>query len=138
MSQENVELHYRTLDAVNRRDLGALLALMDDGVEAVPLIAAMEGGYHGHDGIRRWWANLLDAFPDFAIEIVEVRDVGDVTVMAVRIRGHGADSDTPVEQMIWHAVRWGRERCIWWGSFDTLAEALESLGLSEQDARADS
>ena len=35
MSQENVELAYRAYDAVNRRDLDGLLALMDDGVEAV-------------------------------------------------------------------------------------------------------
>jgi hypothetical protein len=27
MSQENVELHYRCVDAINRRDLGAFLAL---------------------------------------------------------------------------------------------------------------
>jgi len=36
MSQENVELHYRSIDAVNRRDLAAFLALMDRDVEAVP------------------------------------------------------------------------------------------------------
>jgi hypothetical protein len=35
MSEENVELHYRSIDAVNRRDLEAFLALMDVGVEAV-------------------------------------------------------------------------------------------------------
>jgi hypothetical protein len=33
MSQENVELHYQVIDAFNRRDLGAYLALMDSEVE---------------------------------------------------------------------------------------------------------
>ena len=53
MSQENVELAYRVVDAFNRRDLDAYLAVMDDDVEIVSLLAAMEGGYHGHDGLRR-------------------------------------------------------------------------------------
>jgi ketosteroid isomerase-like protein len=92
MSQENVELAHRAFDALNRRDLGAFLALMDDDVEAVPRLVAMEGGYHGHDGIRRWWQNLLDAFPDYSVEIVEVRDLGDLTFIALRNRGHGAGS----------------------------------------------
>ncbi len=75
MSQENVELVHRAIDAVNRRDLAALLAVMDDDVEAAPLMAAMEGGYRGHDGIRRWWENLHDVWPDFSIEVLEVRDL---------------------------------------------------------------
>jgi hypothetical protein len=43
----------RVYDAVNRRDLRAFLALMDADVEAFPRIIAIEGGFHGHDGIRR-------------------------------------------------------------------------------------
>jgi hypothetical protein len=54
MSQENVELHYRVIDAVNRRDLDAVLTVMDDDVESVSRIVAVEGGLQGHDGFRRW------------------------------------------------------------------------------------
>jgi ketosteroid isomerase-like protein len=97
MSQENVELHHRAIDAVNRRDLDALLELMDADVEAVSLLAGIEGGYHGQAGIRRWWVNLLVAFPDFAAEVVEVRDLGDETLMTYRARGHGSDTDAPFE-----------------------------------------
>jgi hypothetical protein len=55
----------------------------DDDVEAVPILAGMEGGYQGHDGIRRWWASLLGTFPDFQAEIVEVEDRGDLTIAAL-------------------------------------------------------
>jgi ketosteroid isomerase-like protein len=85
MSQESVELAHRLFEAFNRRDLDALLAFMDDDVEAVPILVAMEGGYRGHDGIRRWWGDLLDAFPDFTIEVLEVRARGDLTLAIVRI-----------------------------------------------------
>ena len=137
MSQENVELFCRAFDALNRRDQETFLALMDDDVEFVPGAARMEGSYHGHEGARRWWENLHDAFPDFTIEIVEVRDLGDVTLGAVRLRAHGAVSDVPVDDMVWAVGRWRREKCVWSGNFDTLAEALEAVGLSEQDAHAD-
>jgi ketosteroid isomerase-like protein len=40
MSQENVELANRCYDAINRRDLDALLALMDDDVEAVSCLVS--------------------------------------------------------------------------------------------------
>ena len=40
------------------------------------MLVAMEGDYHGHAGTRRFWESLLDGFPDFAIEVVEVRDFG--------------------------------------------------------------
>jgi hypothetical protein len=30
-------------------------------------------------GIRRWWQNLLDAWPDDEAEVVEVRDLGTLT-----------------------------------------------------------
>ena len=132
MSQENVELHYRALDAMNRRDLGAFLALMDDDVEAVPRIVAMEGSLHGHDGIRNWWENWFEVFPDYDINVLEVRDLGDVTVAALRALGHGAASNLPFEDPIWQASRWRRGKVVWWRTFATRDEALEAGGPSEQ------
>ena len=101
MSQENVELAQQAFDAFNRRDMGAFLALMDADVEAVSRLVAMEGGYHGHDGIRHWWQNLLDAFPDYTVETVEARELGNLTLATLRGRGHGADSDTPFVDTVW-------------------------------------
>lgn len=51
MPQENVELLHRSVDAVNRRDLDSFLALMDEDVESVSRIAAIEGGLKGHAGV---------------------------------------------------------------------------------------
>jgi len=72
MSQENVELVRRGFDAFNRRDLDTYKALMDPDVEGIPRMVAIEGDYRGHDGIDRWWKELLDVFPDFSIEVGEV------------------------------------------------------------------
>ena len=77
MSQENVELLYRSYDALNRRDLDAYLALIDPEVEFTPRIMQMEGGsYRGHKGIREWLRNLLAVFPDFSSEVLRCANPG--------------------------------------------------------------
>jgi hypothetical protein len=138
MSQENVELHRRSIDAFNRRDLDAFLALMDDDVEVVSRIVAMEGGLHGRAGARRWWDEWLAAFPDYTVETYEVRDLGALTVAAMRAVGHGAGSEVPLGDTFWLAIRWRHEKAVWWRVFNTWQEALEAVGLSEQDTHADS
>jgi ketosteroid isomerase-like protein len=131
MSEENVELARRSVDAFNRRDLDALLALMHDEVEGAPPLASIEGHYHGHAGIRRWWESLFTGLPDFTIEVVEVRDLGDLTVAVLRNRAQGAVSQAPVEQRLWLVGEWRDGKVIWWQSFRSEAEALEAAGLRE-------
>jgi ketosteroid isomerase-like protein len=131
MSQENVELAHQAFDAFNGRDLAAYLALMDVDVEAGSLLVVLEGGYHGHAGVRRWWGTLFDAIPDYTAEVVEVRDLGDLTLVTLGTHGHGADSDTPFETPLWWIGRWRSGKCVWWRSCGTEAEALEAAGLRE-------
>ena len=131
MSQENVELSHRIVDAFNRRDLDALLALADDDIEGAPALASIEGHYHGHAGIRRWWESLFSGLPDFTVEVVEVRDLGDLTVAVLHFRAEGAVSHAPVEQRVWQVAEWRDGKAIWWQTFRTEAEALEAAGLAE-------
>jgi len=131
MSQENVRLVYEVIDAFNRRDIDAYLALMDDDVEAVPRGARIHGSYYGHDGIRRSWENVFEVWPDFTVQAVEVRDLADLTVAAIGTRGHGAGSDIPLDETVWQVARWRHGKCFWWRTFDTRAEAVEVAGLEE-------
>jgi ketosteroid isomerase-like protein len=131
MSQENVELAQQAFDAFNRRDMVAFLALMDADVEAESRLAAMEGGYHGHAGIRLWWRNLLGAFPDYTIETVEARERGNLTLATLRTRGRGADSDTPFVDTVWVVVDWRGRKVVRWRVLSTEAAAIEAMGLRE-------
>jgi len=131
MSQENVELAHQLIDALNRRDLRAYLALMHPGVVAVPRLGGIEGDYRGHDGIRRWWEDFAEFLPDFVIDVVTVRDAAGLTLLHTRMRGHGRGSATPLDEPIWTAMEWRDGKCLWWASFDTEAEALEAVGLRE-------
>ena len=132
MSQENVELHHRAIEAFNRRDLETWLELADERVEFVPLNLEREGGsYRGHAGVRRFWAQYLTVFRASTIEADEVRDLGEVTLALIRFRGHGTGSDVAFEAPVWQLVRWRRQKCVSWHSFRSEAEALEAAGLSE-------
>ena len=76
MSQQNVELVHQGYDALDRRDLGAFLPLMDPDVEALPTVVTLEGNVRGHDGLRRWYASVVEVLPDFTLEVITVRDLG--------------------------------------------------------------
>ena len=133
MSQEDVERARRAFDAFNRRDLDAFLALIDPEVEFTTRFKEMEGGpyYRGHDGVREWWRALLAVFPDFNSEILNVRDLGDSLIVAVRVRGHGVEGGAPFEQAVWQAVKLRDGKATWWRNFGSEAEALEAAGLRE-------
>lgn len=135
MSQQNVDLVLESYDAFNRRDWDAFVALMDDEVEIESRLVAIEGGYHGHEGLRRWWDDFLGAFPDYTLDIEELRDLGDVTLGHIRGWGHAADSATPLVDPSWHPVRWRDGKVVWWRNCSTEAEALEAVGLGERAAQ---
>ena len=93
-------------------------------------------GYHGsasHEPRECASREVLEVFPDFNVEVVEVRDLGGGSVLAtLRWRGHGAGSGTPVDMLLWMASRIRAEKCVWWRAFGDKADALEAVGLSEQ------
>jgi ketosteroid isomerase-like protein len=126
VSENNVELLRRAVDAVNRRDLGSFLALMDEKVECVSRLVAIEGGMYGHEGARRWWESWFGAFPDYKIELGEVEETGDVVLVALRAAGHAARSALPFEDTAWHASEWSQGKCVWWRVLGTHVEALEA------------
>jgi ketosteroid isomerase-like protein len=129
MSRENVDLALLMYEAFNRRDLDRFLAIMHDEVEIEPRLGALEGDYCGHEGVRRWWSNLLDVLPDYTAEVEELDDLGEMTLGQIRGTAHGAASSAPVVETWWQSTSWRDGRCIWWRNFATEAEARETIGL---------
>lgn len=95
LGRQVVERSYAAYDAFDRRDWAAAVAIHAADVEVTPLAAAVVSPYRGTDGLRRYWSDLLASFPDFTTEVLEVRDLGELTLCAVRFRGHGAGSAAP-------------------------------------------
>ncbi|HEX3196971.1 MAG TPA: nuclear transport factor 2 family protein, partial [Propionibacteriaceae bacterium] len=82
MSQENVEAFKRGLEAGNRGDIETLLEVLDPEVEWHSALHALLGGeqtmFRGHDGIKRFWADVYASWDELVGNIEEVRDLGDV------------------------------------------------------------
>jgi ketosteroid isomerase-like protein len=131
MSEQNVELYRRGIEAFNRRDLDAFLALAHPDVVGISRVLAIEREtYRGYDGTREWWNDLLGVFPDFTIEIVWVRDTGDLTVSELRNRARGEGSDALVEH-VWQVSEWRDGRVVRWQIHESEQAALEAAGLRE-------
>jgi ketosteroid isomerase-like protein len=131
MSQENIEVARRAFAAFNHRDLDTMLALAHEEIVVESRLVAMEGGYRGHEGVRRWWDNAFDVLPDYEIEVDEIRDLGEFTLARLRAHAHGAGSAAPLEEVIWHVARWHDGKCVWLRNCMTEDEALEAIGLQE-------
>jgi uncharacterized protein len=99
MSQENVELAQRVMQALGRRDADELVRLADSEVEWHSFFALAEGGYRGHAGTRQYMTDLGDAFDLGVDEIDDGLGIGNVVVLVGRIRyrgkGSGVESATP-------------------------------------------
>lgn len=88
MSAKHLALVRQGYEAFGRRDLDGLVGLMDTAVVMTPL-PPDDAPFHGHEGVRTWWRELFSVFGDFIADVDEVRDCGDVMLVAARVRGHG-------------------------------------------------
>jgi ketosteroid isomerase-like protein len=129
---ENVELVYQAADAFNLGILSVFLALFDRNVEFMSRLVPLESGKprRGHGGVRSWWEALHSAYRDLSVEIDGVREVGELTVARVRLRGR-KERGAPMQQTQWHVVRWRHRKAIRWRVFLNEAEALAAAGLTE-------
>jgi ketosteroid isomerase-like protein len=106
MSQQNVDLLHRSFAAWRRRDLDTVLASSHPDVEIAPVMGPASTTYRGHEGMRRFWSDILTTFPDFSTEVLEARDLGDFVLGTVLIRGQGVGSQVLSEQTVWYASEW--------------------------------
>jgi ketosteroid isomerase-like protein len=127
----NVDVVYELVDAINRADLEAILAVYDPDVDYRPLRAPIQGAYAGHAGIREWWADTEENFAAFRLEAKEIRDIGDERVLAagklhVRGRGSGVEASVPSASLI--AFRGGLIVAL--KDYGDPEKALEAAGLA--------
>ena len=132
MSQENVEVVRKWIDASNRGDLDAWLGFLSPEViwESLPA-PGFRDAYRGRAEVREWIEQLLELF-DSHIEIDELTALSDDRVLsAYTIRGRGRGSGLPVERPSWD-VLWLADGLITRRQvFSTRDEALEAAGLPE-------
>jgi ketosteroid isomerase-like protein len=134
MSERNVELLRRLVEAFNSRDLDAMLVLVDPRCEWHSVFAEVFGGvYHGHDGVRMWHRDLEDAWGDkVRVESEAYFDLGEHTLSFQTLHGRGRHSGAkvvmPAEA---HVFRWRDGLIIYFKAYAQREDALRDLGVSE-------
>ena len=136
MSEENVEIVRRAIDAWNRRDIEDLLALGDPEGEYVNSPSAIEPGTRrGRDEIaaamRAQWESLTDG----RWEIDRIYDRGEEVIALGRIsrRMPGSDARLEDHSLVSYKIRSGkivRTEILGFGR-DEVQTALEAAGLRE-------
>src|SRR5919109_921467 len=81
MSRENVELVQRGYEAFNAGGPDAILELLDPDIEWGTPEQAMESGYSGHEGVRRFWSDFTDVFEHYRFEPEDFIAIGDRVVV---------------------------------------------------------
>ena len=135
MPQENVDAFWRFLDAYNRQDIEAMVEGLDPEVEYHPALPMLLGGeatvYRGHEGVRRLFREIYDAFDEIHAEYSEVRDLGDrvVAVGRIRMRGKGSGAETESPAAVVIDSRDGKAIRV--QTYLDPREALEAAGVRE-------
>jgi ketosteroid isomerase-like protein len=132
ISEQNVALNRRYIEAFNSRDIDAFIAYCDPSIEFHSVFAAVGGAvYHGHDGLRDWHRDFEEAWGGkIRLDPEAYFDLGEHTlgfyVLHARGRHSGAEAAMPMA----HAVRWRDGRAVWAKSYIEREVALSDLGVS--------
>jgi ketosteroid isomerase-like protein len=98
VSQSNIEVVRRLFDLFGEGGIEPALEVMhpDIVVEIPPDMSAEPDTYHGHDGVRRYFAGFEGMLDEVRYEPVELIPVGDAVVAHAKMSGRGASSGLDV------------------------------------------
>jgi ketosteroid isomerase-like protein len=143
MTQENVEGVRAAFEAWNAGDVEALFAHFHPELVYHPRADEPDPSPHvGRDAYERLVHGFVESFAEVTFEVLELIDAGDLvitsTVLHVVLHGQGSASGAGVSDtyVFVHKLRDGLVVEGW--EYRTKQEALEAVGLTEQDAHADS
>jgi ketosteroid isomerase-like protein len=135
MSEGNVELHRRFIEAFNAHDLEAFIAHFDPSAEFRSVFAAVGGAtYRGHDELPNYIRDLKDAWGDeIRIEPEVYFDLGQHTLLYLLSHGRGRQSGADVAMPVALMARWRDRLIVYMRSYTDREEALNDLGVSEDE-----
>jgi ketosteroid isomerase-like protein len=132
MSQENLQVVKRAVEAINHRDIDGYLACCTEDVQLTTPTVEVGGTYDGPDGIRRFFTDIADASPDFKIVIESLEAVGPDRVLGLMsVTGTGRASGIPIENPTGNVYDFADARIQRIRIFFDRNQALEAAGLSE-------
>ena len=116
-------------DAWERGDLPGMFELIDPEVVSRQFPEQVDvRDYHGHDGVREVMADWIGTWDDWKIELLDVREVGDAAVLALRQSGRGKGSGVAMDAPVWFVWPVRDGKVTRWMMFSSEREALDAAG----------
>jgi ketosteroid isomerase-like protein len=132
VSEQNVALLGRRVDAYNARDIEAFIAHCDPDIQFhAAWSAAGPTVYHGHDGLRSWHRELEDAWEEIRAEPEAFFDLGDKTLMFAVLHGRGRRSGAEATMPNVVVGTWRDGFLVHLKAYLQKEDALKDLSLSE-------
>jgi uncharacterized protein len=134
MSQENVEVVQRNVEAFRREDLDTYLQDVGQDIELdySTVRGPYRGVYRGPEGARQFFNAFWEAWESITPLSAEYIDLGDKVVLVARLRFRARGSGVEVGGAGMGAVYTLRGgKIVGYEQFQDKAEALEAAGLSE-------
>ena len=124
------ELARQEVEAYNRGDLEALVERADPEITMVPVRALLEGGeYRGHEGIRRFLADMDEDWERREILIDEVRELDDGVLVLGTFKAVGRSGNEVSQPVAWH-TRYREGKLLRLVAYTDQETALRRLGRS--------
>ena len=131
MSQENVEVVRRAIDAFNQRDLESFFQVMDAEIRFEHRLAELQGSFVGGEAVRAWFADLVSIFDTWHIDCTDVRDLGDRVVALGTIHTTGKGSGVETELPLAVVAEFRNGLVVDYIDYGDRAQALAAAGLEE-------
>jgi uncharacterized protein len=135
VSEQTVAVARDALEAFNRGGLERVEEILghihEDVVWMTAETSVEADAFHGHDGVRSWFAMVADAFSEFRVVPEEFHDLGDTAVAFVRIVGTGRGSGFPFEREIAQVFTVRDGKIVRYRWFEDRERALDWAGSEE-------
>jgi ketosteroid isomerase-like protein len=120
----------RGIDAYNHRDIEGIVAVTAEDAVLVPMRSLLEGGeYRGHDGVRRFMADIDEDWSERHIEVEEIRELEDAVLVLGSFRAVGRSGTEVRFPVAWHSqIRDGKLTRL--TAYSDTDAALRALGLT--------
>ncbi len=132
MWEDDLAVVRRGYDAFNAKDADAYIAVCHPDVRFSPMVAGVEGGYHGHAGIRAWLAQMSETFSDSTVAIESIDVVEGAVIVSAVFHGLGRSSEAETTQPLVHAVDVRDGLVRWFAAYRDREEAM--AGIRSRDA----
>jgi ketosteroid isomerase-like protein len=112
-----------------RGEIDTLVALCCDDVEWTEQLLPDQRVYHGHEGVRQWFRDVLQVFAPGAIDLVGFEESGDRGVTEVVVSATGLESGVSVRTTVFHVIRFRDDRIAEITALSDRDEARRAAGL---------